>query len=144
MLELRRQFPGNPLRISEMRDFIRAGCRSIWSDASEDSAISQLELAVSEAGSNIVLHGHEGQPEKSIELSLNVDDQQACVTFMYTGRAFTPHAVPMPDFSGNAESGYGHYLIQQSVNDVSFSRDNAGLCTIRLVKSRTGFNRGAI
>jgi len=137
MVELRRQFSGNPVRISEMRDFIRAGCRSVWSEPSDDSAISQLELAVSEAGSNIVLHGLEGQPERSIELSLNLDDQQACVTFMYAGCAFAPHTVPNPDFSGNAESGYGLYLIQRSVNDVSFSRDDAGLCTIRLVKNRT-------
>ena len=137
MVELRRRFSGNPVRISEMRDFIRAGCRSVWSEPSDDSAISQLELAVSEAGSNIVLHGLKGQPERSIGLSLNLDDQQACVTFMYTGPAFTPRAVPNPDFSGNSESGYGLYLIQKSVNEFSFSRDDAGLCTIRLVKHRT-------
>jgi anti-sigma regulatory factor (Ser/Thr protein kinase) len=136
MMEMRRQFPGNPLRISDMRDFIRAGCHSVWSDASDDATISQLELAVSEAGSNIVLHGLEGQRERSIELILNIDDQQASVTFMYTGCTFTPNTVPKPDFSGNAESGYGLYLIQQSVNQLSFSRDDAGLCTIRLVKNR--------
>lgn len=53
-----------------------------------------LQLAVSEAGSNIVLHGLEGQRERSIELILNIDDQQASVTFMYTGCTFTPNTVP--------------------------------------------------
>jgi serine/threonine-protein kinase RsbW len=137
MVELRRHFPSKPSMISAMRNFIRDGCRQIWTAASDVPVMSQLELAVSEAASNIMLHGMSGQPGAMIELTLEIESERACVTFSYPGCAFTPEAVPSPDFSGRAESGYGQYVIQQSVDEVHFSRDDAGRCTIRLIKNRT-------
>lgn len=136
VVELRRHFPANPGLIFEMRNFIRTGCRGVWNKEADLQAISQLELAVSEAASNIILHGFQGQPGEQIELTLNMEQHRAYVTFVYSGCAFTPPAVPQPDFNGLAESGYGLYLIQQSVDKVDFSRDAAGICTIRFIKNR--------
>ena len=136
MVEQRRHFPGNPCLISDMRDFIREGCRKVWNQDADAPAISQMELAVSEAASNIMLHGLQGPPGQSIELILNLEEHQACITFRYPGCAFQPHTVPAPDFTGRAESGYGLFLIQQSVDEVDFSRDDAGVCTIRFIKNR--------
>lgn len=137
MVELRRHFSGNPREISEMREFIRDGSRLVWSDSSDGQAISQLELAVSEVASNVILHGMKSRPDGEIDLTLNTEADRICVTFSYSGCAFTPEAVPPPDFAGRAESGYGQFLIQQSVDEVHFSRDDAGLCTICLIKNRT-------
>jgi anti-sigma regulatory factor (Ser/Thr protein kinase) len=137
MVELRRHFSGTPQMVSEMRDFVRDGCRRVWARPSDNSAISQLELAVSEAASNIILHGLQGNSGELIKVTLNVEIRQACVTFVYPGCAFSPQTVPAPDFTGCAESGYGLYLIQQSVDEVHFSRDDAGYCTIRFVKKRS-------
>ena len=137
MVELRRQFPGKPDLISDMRDFVREGCCDVWNEASDVQTISQLELAVSEAASNIVLHGLQGQSGELIDLTLNIENQQARVTFLYQGCEFMPQAVPKPDFTGHAESGYGLYLIRQSVDEVNFSRDDAGRCTMCLIKNRT-------
>ncbi len=42
MVELRRHFPGKPQLISEMRAFVREGCRQVWkepSDISSDRAV---------------------------------------------------------------------------------------------------------
>jgi anti-sigma regulatory factor (Ser/Thr protein kinase) len=136
MVELRRHFPGNPSQITEMRDFVRTGCRRIWNKASDIQTISQLELAVSEAASNIILHGLQRPPCELIGLVLNIEEQQACITFLYPGCTFIPQAVPKPDFTGRSESGYGLYLIQQSVDEVHYSRNDAGLCTIRFIKNR--------
>ena len=137
MVEFRRHFPGKPHLIHDIRDFIRKGCRLSWNEASDIAAISQLELAVSEVASNIILHGMQGQPEDFIELTLNIQHERACVTFSYPGCAFAPETIPPPDFIDRAESGYGLYLIRQSVDEVHFSRDDAGHCTIRLKKNRT-------
>lgn len=136
MVELQRQFPARPQLISEIRQFIRDGCGALWNESFDDSAISQLELAVSEAASNIILHGLHEQLNAAIQLDLSVESDQATVSLLYPGCEFRPQEVPPPDFAGHAESGYGHYLIQQSVDDVRFSRDDAGLCTIRLTKNR--------
>jgi phosphoserine phosphatase RsbU/P len=142
MVELRRHFPGKPSQISVIREFVRTGCRRVWKEASDNKAISQLELAVSEAASNIILHGLQEPPGElteqrlNIELILDIDAQQACITFLYPGCEFLPQAVPKPDFTGVSESGYGLYLIQQSVDEVHYSRNDAGLCTIRFIKNR--------
>lgn len=137
MVELRRDFQGKPRLISQIRGFIRKGCCQVWNESSDFAAISQLELAVSEVASNIMLHGMREQPDPLIELTLNIENECACVTFSYAGCSFTPEAVPPPDFTGRAESGYGQFLIQQSVDEVHFSRDDFGRCTICLKKNRT-------
>lgn len=137
MVELRRQFSGDACRISEMRDFVGNGCRLVWDEPSDAASIAQLELAVSEVASNIILHGISRQSDPElIELILNADRQQASVTFCYRGCEFSPDTVPTPKFDGRAESGYGMYLIQRSVDGVEFSRSDAGDCTIRLTRNR--------
>lgn len=136
MVELRRHFPGKPHLISDIRDYTRTSCRLIWNESSDIPSISQLELAVSEVASNIMLHGMRGQPDGLIELTLNIEQMRACVTFSYPGCAFSPETVPTPDFTARAESGYGQYLIRRSVDEVHFSRNDAGLCTICLIKNR--------
>ena len=37
MVELRRHFSGKPQLVSEMRDFVRDGCRQVWKEPSDDS-----------------------------------------------------------------------------------------------------------
>ncbi len=136
MVELRRHFSGKPHLLYRMRAFVTDGCRQVWKEMSDGSAIAELELAVSETAGNVILHGLKGSPDELIELVLNIDPRSASVTFRYSGCGFEPQAIPPPDFSGHAESGYGIYLIEHSVDDLSFSRDDAGLCTIRFVKNR--------
>ena len=97
MVEQRRRFPSDPRLISDMRDFIRNAVGEEWNEADDHQVISQLELAVSEAASNILLHGLQGHPGESIELILEVADDRAFVTFLYQGCAFTPPAVPTPE-----------------------------------------------
>jgi anti-sigma regulatory factor (Ser/Thr protein kinase) len=136
MLESKREYLSDPCRVCDMRAFIREGCRQFWIDPEDDVAIGQLELAVSEAAGNIILHGHSGRPGQPIELALTVNSERACVTFHYPGCDFDPQSVPPPTFDAASESGYGLYLIQQSVDEVQYSRDETGRCAIRLLKNR--------
>lgn len=136
MIELRREYESDPQRVCDMRAFVREGCRQSWTEPTDVAAIGQLELAVSEAAGNIILHGIRGTPGRPIELSLTIDSERACVMFHYIGCDFDPQSVPPPTFDAGSESGYGLYLIRQSVDDMQFSRDEAGRCEIRLVKNR--------
>ncbi len=137
VVELRSRYPNDPRSLPEMRAFVRNGCLQLWQQDADNRVISELELAVSEAGSNIILHGFNGQPDDQIELILTVEIDRACVTFLYPGCEFTPGKVPAPDFTGCSESGFGLYLMQQSVSEVDFSRDEVGYCRIRFVKNRS-------
>lgn len=136
MGELRREYNCDPRLVGDMRGFVRDECRRQWTAPSDAVAIGQLELAVSEAAGNIILHGYRGTPGQPIELSLTVDGERACVTFYYAGCDFDPRSVPPPKFEADSESGFGMYLIQQSVNEIEFTRDATGRCGFRLVKNR--------
>ena len=136
MVQWQRDYVSDPRSVRDMRAFVREGCRQVWSEMSDDAALEELELAVSEAATNIILHGYHGEPNRPIELAVTVDDDQAQVTFRHLGDDFDPQSVPPPNFDASSESGYGMYLIQQSVDEVDYSRDEAGRCGIRLIKHR--------
>lgn len=137
MIELRREYESDPRLVCDMRAFVREGCRQSWTEPTDDGAIGQLELVVSEAAGNIILHGYRETPAQPIELVLTVDSERACVMFHYWGCDFDPQTVPPPTFDAGSESGYGLYLIEQSVDEVQYSRDEAGRCEIRLIKHRS-------
>jgi anti-sigma regulatory factor (Ser/Thr protein kinase) len=54
----------------------------------------------------------------------------------HIGAPCDPASVPPPAFDGSQESGFGLYLIKQSVDDVRYYRDARGRNCIALVKSR--------
>jgi anti-sigma regulatory factor (Ser/Thr protein kinase) len=125
--------------LSRMRALARRVCRQQWGELNDEEAIRQLELAVGEAAANIILHAYQRQPGRPVILEIAVDDELACVTFYHCGADFDPESVAPPSFDPGQESGYGLYLIQQSVDDVRFFRDEHGRCGIRLLKKRRPF-----
>jgi serine/threonine-protein kinase RsbW len=118
-----------------MRAFLRDACGRAWGEG-DGEAIALLELAAHEAATNVIRHAYQGEGGRPIELVIDVNDEQACVTILHRGRDFDPDAVRPPDFDGSREGGFGLYLIMQSVDDVSFCRDEDGRCGVRLVKAR--------
>ncbi len=64
------------------------------------------------------------------------------MTLWHGGRGFDPQAAPPPVFDGSRESGFGLYLIQQSVDDVQYFREEHGRHGVRLIKKRNQLHRG--
>ena len=54
----------------------------------------------------------------------------------HLGDPFDPSTVPPPALDGSQESGFGIYLITQSVDEVRYYRDERGRNCIALVKVR--------
>ncbi len=137
MLELHRHFLSDPRLVSEMRSFVSESLRQVWTDPDDEKRVCELQLAVSEVASNIILHGCEGRPDEEIHVNVTADVNQVSVEFRYHGCEFRPAMVAPPDFESKAESGYGQYLISQTVDSFEYSRDENGVCCIRLVKHRS-------
>jgi anti-sigma regulatory factor (Ser/Thr protein kinase) len=136
MLELHRHFLSDPRLVSEMRSFVSESLRQVWTAPDDEKRVYELQLAVSEVGSNIILHGCEGRPDENIDMGVTADSNQVCVEFRYHGCEFRPAMVAPPDFESRAESGYGQYLISQTVDSFEYCRDENGICCIRLIKHR--------
>ena len=56
------------------------------------------------------------------------------VELIYPSAVFTPPAKVQPDLSGQSESGFGLYIIEQSVDSVEYSSPMPGIASVRLIK----------
>jgi anti-sigma regulatory factor (Ser/Thr protein kinase) len=119
-----------------MRRLVREACRSAWGAEAGEEAICQLELAVDEAASNIILHAYCREQGRPIELVAEADADQVTVSLYHCGRDFDAAAVAPPAFDASREHGFGIYLIHKLVDQVTYLHNEQGRCGIRLVKKR--------
>jgi serine/threonine-protein kinase RsbW len=98
----------------------------------EDDCVSDIELAVSEACSNVLKHG--GGAGQQYEVTVSVGRRRARITVSDTGGGF--------DFAGRgarapddrAEGGRGLLLMRHLVDDLNFVTEGRGQTTLRLEK----------
>jgi sigma-B regulation protein RsbU (phosphoserine phosphatase) len=115
------------------RAFVRECCRLAPPGLDEDD-IAALELAVNEAGSNIMKHAHHGRADQRIHLDGDMYPDRVSIQLHYVGDPFTPSSVPQPALDGSRESGFGVYLMSRTVDEVRYFRDDRGRNCIALVK----------
>jgi anti-sigma regulatory factor (Ser/Thr protein kinase) len=143
MVQRQREYDGDLRHLASMRAFLRETCQESWQGApADEDLIHRLALALTEAASNIILHGDQGQEHKTITLTIEVDDDQACVTLRHTGKPFDPEAAAAPVFDGSRQSGFGLYLIRQCVDEVQYGQDDQGRCVMRLLYKRKQRHKG--
>jgi PAS domain S-box-containing protein len=122
--------------LSRAREFVRTFCRHLPSPVNEDS-VGAIELAVNEAASNIMKHAYHGRTDQWIRLEAEAFPNQVSFRLHHLGDPFDPSAVSPPVLDGSQESGFGIYLITQSVDEVRYYRDERGRNCIALVKVHT-------
>jgi anti-sigma regulatory factor (Ser/Thr protein kinase) len=134
---LRQEYPSDLHQLPALRAFVRSACREAWSAERSEEALTLLDLAVGEVGSNIILHAYKGEKGPPIELVVDTDPDRVCVSFYHGGEDFDPSSARPPAFDGSRESGFGLYLVGQAVDEVRYGRDDRGRSAIHLFKSRT-------
>ena len=118
------------------REFVRTVCRDLPGSALDADSVAAFELAVNEAASNIMKHAYHGRADQWIHLEAEAFPGQVSIRLHHLGDPFDPSAVAPPALDGSQESGFGIYLITQSVDDVRYYRDERGRNCIALVKIR--------
>lgn len=124
MVQIKQQYSSDLCQLPGMRALVRDVCRRNWGEQDHEEALAQLELAFQEAACNIIAHAYQGDPGQPIELVIEADDEQACVTLYHYGLDFDPGSVAAPSFDGSREGGFGIYLIHQSVDEVRYLHAN--------------------
>jgi PAS domain S-box-containing protein len=117
------------------RQFVREFCRDCPAPLDPDS-LDLLVLAVNEAASNIMRHAYQGRTDQWIEIETEAFQSHVSVRLHHLGDPFDPSAAPQPVLDGSQESGFGIYLIAQSVDEARYYRDERGRNCIALVKVR--------
>ncbi|MBV8774011.1 MAG: anti-sigma factor antagonist [Deltaproteobacteria bacterium] len=118
-----------------IREFAERCCRVVTPPLTNDD-IAQLQLAVTEAASNIARHAYGGQAEQPIELEADAFADRIIVRLYHSGLGFDPEKVPPPAFDGSREGGFGVYIIAKSVDEVRYFKDDRGRNCISLTKYR--------
>jgi anti-sigma regulatory factor (Ser/Thr protein kinase) len=137
MVRRQQEYDGDLRQLAAMRAFLREICQEGWQGEPVDqSLVLRLELALTEAASNIILHGFQNQPHKSITMTVELKADQVAVTLRHPGEPFDPQAAPAPSFDGSREGGFGLYLIRKCVDDVQYRQDDPGWCVMHLVNKR--------
>jgi serine/threonine-protein kinase RsbW len=126
-------FPSDVRQLSAVRALVREVCRRA-AGAADEAGLAQLELAVAEAAANVILHAYAGKSDLPFEVVIEAEPSGVCVSLYHQGEPFDPQQVPPPSFDGSRESGFGLYLIHNTVDECVFFQDERGHHGIRLFK----------
>jgi sigma-B regulation protein RsbU (phosphoserine phosphatase) len=122
--------------LARARAFVRDFCQTVPGAAIDEERVSQLELAITEAASNVMRHAYHGRTDQQIQLQARAFADRIIFRLHHLGDAFDPNAVEVPSFDGSEDGGFGVYIIAQSVDDVRYDRDERGRNCITLTKKR--------
>ncbi len=115
----------NTLLIPEVNDFIF----DILSALSLDKELlNNLNLAISEALSNAMVHGNKLDPNKNVVITLDVFDSKIELSIKDSGHGFKPEEVPDPTKPENIlrDSGRGIFIMQSFVDDMYYNFSDEG------------------
>ncbi len=137
LLHLELEIPSDTGQLAKLRDFVQDLCqRNIHPPFDMDNTW-QLGLAANEAATNIMRHAYEGRKDGKIHIVAEAFVDRIVLCFNHWGKAFEPPKfVQPPPVEDLHESGYGLFVIQTYVDDVTYSTDRDGKSSICLVKKR--------
>ena len=93
-----------------------------------------IELALSEALANAVVHGAKSDPTKIVECDVACDQNRSLLIVVRDpGDGFDPAAIPSPVQGENIYSGHGRgvYLITQLMDEVKFLKNGTEIHMIK-------------
>jgi serine/threonine-protein kinase RsbW len=93
-----------------------------------------IELALSEALANAVVHGCQCDPDKSVECCVVCDDQRGLLIVVRDpGTGFDPALLPVPTAGENlySDHGRGVYLMNQLMDEVQFHKNGTEIHMVK-------------
>lgn len=131
MLELRVTLAADPSVIDPVVQSVMKTVRGLQCLTGKDDAV---ELALTEALANAVVHGAKADSSKIVECDVLCDREQGIVIVVRDpGTGFAPDKIPDPLDGDNIFSSHGRgiYLINQLMDEVQFLKNGT---EIRMVK----------
>ena len=122
--------------LNDFREFIAEHCAG--NAGVTEEILYDIQLAVDEACTNIIMHGYAGMDPGSVILDLEIDSNKIIISLTDFGHAFEPDSTPIPDVDAPIEErelgGFGLFFIRQSVDDVKYRTTEDGN-TMTLIKN---------
>ena len=141
---VRRQFEttSDIATLPRIRAFVCRFCQRLPVAVLDEDSIAQLELAVTEAASNIIRHAYQGRADQPLQVVAEAFPDRVVIRLFHHGRGFNPAMVKAPAFDGSREGGFGVYIIAHSIDEVRYADDEQKGHCISLVKKRKAPTEG--
>ena len=124
---------GNVNQLERLRDWLAKSVSSNTPVPLSDDTLFKILLAVQEAATNVMFHGLQPQSSQDLTVQIRFERSALSVEIVYEGASFSPESVPAPSFDGSRDHGFGMFLIDQLMDEVSYTFTQ-GRNAIRLVK----------
>ena len=102
----------------------------------DQRAVYDLELALTEALSNVIRHGYAGNERRAVRLSLAIDSAKLSIRVQDSAPTFNREGHQPPDLDNPGPKGYGLYLIEELMDEVTRDHPLEGGTVLTLVKYR--------
>lgn len=120
--------------LSQIRDFVEMAGMGLGFDP---DLISNVQLAVDEVATNVMLHGYRGQGG-SLEIELERVDTDLVVRLRDEAPPFDPRTVPAPDLTlpltKRPIGGLGIHLVRRAMDEIVHRVTAAGGNELTLIK----------
>lgn len=130
--------------LGTLRTFVRKFCQDLPVRVLDEESLGQLELALTEAASNIMRHAYHGRADQRIRITADAFADRLVIRLWHHGTVFDPGKVTPPAFDGSREGGFGVYIIAHSVDEVRYTHDQREGNCICLVKKRKHDQGGTV
>lgn len=102
-----------------------------WAEFGDDD-FNRIQLALSEAVNNALIHGNDQDPDKNIYIKVGLQNRTLTITVEDEGPGFNPNDLPDPLKEENLlnEGGRGIYLMKQYADKVHFSENGTKITII--------------
>ncbi len=124
-------------QLEELRNWLAETLRINAPVPVGDHTIFGVQLALQEAATNIMFHGLQPGFSQEISVVARFEGSQLQLELAYDGLTFSRKNVPAPSFDGSRDRGFGLFLIDQLMDEVSYGFTE-GHNTIRLSKELNG------
>jgi serine/threonine-protein kinase RsbW len=125
-----------PTRLAAIDDARRWASAHARRAALDETAIADVELAMTEALSNVFVHSYDAREDEQVLLSLDIDDERIALGIRDRGRPFEPQRYAPPQLDEPAESGYGIFLIEELMDEFTRAPLDDGGTLVSLVRYR--------
>lgn len=127
-----------PSDLADIRRFVEETGRNLGLD---EASIYDLQLAVDEACTNVIMHAYDAQGGR-IEIEMEMVGDWVEVVIRDWGEAFDPESIPRPDIEAPLEQrpvgGIGLFLMRQVMDRVDFQFNETKGNTLTMVKRFQG------
>jgi serine/threonine-protein kinase RsbW len=110
--------------LAKVRRFVAERARMFGFD---EQQVSDIQLAVDEAFTNIIQHAYKNNAARTVQISLHYTGDTFRVSLTDTGRSFSLDEYERPDIKQRIRQkkrgGVGVYLIQKLMDEVTYRRN---------------------